>query len=69
MNYFKTPPRPIPKTEGAFHNLSRILPHYIAENFEYFELLPVPRKLHSNYEAYIANFKKKIACTKAELLL
>ena len=69
MNYFKTPPREIPKTKGAFHDLSRILPFYIADNFEYFEIVPPPRKIIKNYDTYVLNFKKKIACIKAELLL
>jgi hypothetical protein len=69
MSYFKTKPRALPKVEPTFHNMSRVLPHYIAENFEYFEILPVPRAPKKNYKSYILNFKKKIACIKAELLL
>jgi len=69
VNWHKKAPTPIGKEINIYDNLCRVLPYYIAINFEYFELLPIPRKIPSNEDTYILNFKKKIACMKADFLL
>jgi hypothetical protein len=47
----------------------RVLPAYVAANYEYFELLTQPRHLPDNLSDYVSKIKKKIACMKAEFLL
>lgn len=44
----------------------RVVPRYVAINYDYFVLVPQPRYLPESIEDYCAKIKKKIACLKRD---
>lgn len=47
----------------------RVVPRYVAVNYDYFVLVPQPRYLPDSLEEYSAKIKKKIARLKQEFEL
>ena len=56
---YRRPPTPIPK-EWEEEDLCRILPHYIANNYAYFELLSLPKRKIIDWAGYVLRIKKRI---------
>lgn len=68
-NPFIRKPTPIPKEYNPYEDICRIMPHYVASNYQYFELLTTPRLNILDGDAYVLRIKEKISCLKRELLL
>lgn len=50
-------------------NMCRIMPHFVAANYEYFELLSKPLNKTKDIKRYVLRVKQKITCMKEEFLL
>jgi hypothetical protein len=62
------PPTPV-EVHNPYENICRIIPFYVVDNHEYFELLTPPLNKAKDWEAYVLRIKKKITCMKQEFLL
>ncbi len=66
---FRKPPTPIPKDCNPYDNISRIFPSYVAQNYELFELLTIPKQKVTDWDGYIKRIKQKINSLKAKFLI
>lgn len=62
---FVRKPTPIPTNKPK--EICRVLPFYVAENFDYFQLLPFPKYKPKDINKYVLRIKQKISCLKSEL--
>lgn len=61
---FKKKPTPI-KQSDPFNGICRILPMFVADNFDEFLTLSPPQYI-KNKDAYVLRIKQKISCLKTD---
>jgi len=66
---FKKPPTPLPPKHDPYENICRIMPFYVAQNYEYFALLTPPLQEIQDWDGYCKRIIKKISCMKSDFLL
>lgn len=62
---WKRKPTPI-KEDNDLNEISRIVPSFIAKNFDFWQLLPRPKVKVVDWAAYVVRIKIKINCLKTE---
>ena len=59
---YKQKPTKLKKEKDAYITISRVLPEFVANYHDFFDLVAKPKKLPNNFIRYVEHFKKKITC-------
>jgi len=64
---YKKKPTKVKPGKDTYTTVCRVLPEFVAQHHDFFDLVQKLKQLPPNFEKYVANFKKKIICLKRDI--
>jgi len=64
---YKKKPTKVKPGKDTYTTVSRVLPLFVAQYHDFFDLVQRLKQLPPNYDKYVAHFKKKITCLARDI--